>query len=187
MARMRDRLTWAGAAFLALLWATPVVRAQSLGEVAEREKERRAREAQTNRGGDHVISEEELKKHGAKAGKRDSGAGETTSPEEITAGASAGSSASRTEDGDANKDYWRGRLDAARATVEQAEKRAQELEAAASAARGRPDATDYDEALQETEVRKARIAEYEAAKQNLEEARRAYEALEQDARKAGGL
>lgn len=187
METIRDRMTWAGVAFLALLWATPAVRAQSLGEVAERENERRAREAQTDKGDEHVISGEDLKKHRGNTAQGDSVQGETTSSGATAEGASAGSGSSRTEDADANKDYWRGRLDAARATVEQAEKRAQELEAAASAARGRPDATDYDEALQETEVRKAHIAEYEAAKQNLEEARRAYEALEQDARKAGGL
>jgi hypothetical protein len=148
MASMRDGLTWAVAAFLALLWATPVVRAQSLGEIAEREKERRAREAQASKGGDHVISDEDLKKHAGSVAKTDSGAGETTSPGATQVGASAGSSASGREDADSIKAFWRSRLDAARATAEQAEKRAQDLQAAAQAARGRPDATDYDAARQ---------------------------------------
>jgi hypothetical protein len=186
MAKMHDGLSWIGVACLALLWAVPVVRAQTLGEVAAREKERRAREAEKGKASRPVISDEDLKRRSGKTASPAQTEGQTGASASESA-SSSGASDGAAADADANKSYWRSRIEAAKAAADQAEKRAQEAEVEARGARGGPSASDYSQAVAEGAERKSRIDAAEAARRDADAARQALADLENEARSAGGL
>jgi hypothetical protein len=187
MLKMRSGLVWIGAVSLAVLWGAPVVRAQSLGELAEREKERRARSAQEGKKAGRVVSEEDLAKQ--RGGPRDDGepAGGGEQEASSSTASSESTPAAAAEEASAAAEFWRGRIEAAQKTLDEADQRARELETAARAARGAPTATRYEDGLAEAAERQRVREDAEAARSEVEVARRALNEVQDEARRAGGL
>ena len=162
------------------MWVVPVG-AQSLGELAKQEKERRERVGKTSPQPAPSFTEEDLKK------VRESGRPPAEAGEEATAAAGEsreGGSATEAEKSSIDA-YWESRLSTARDDVERARARANELETAARAARGVPTGTTYAEQQADAEQRRQVIADYEAARADLAQAERALADLEGEAKRGG--
>jgi hypothetical protein len=173
-------LAFAAALSGVCMWVVPV-RAQSLGELAKQEKERRERVGKTSPSPAPSFTEEDLKK------VRESGRPATEAGEGATAAAGEsreGGSTAAAEKSSTDA-YWESRLSTARDDVERAKARANELEAAARAARGAPTATTYTEAQEDAARRQQVIADYDAARADLAQAERALADLEREAKRGG--
>jgi hypothetical protein len=187
MLKTRGCLVWMGAACLTALWTAPPVRAQSLGELAEREKARRARSAQESKSAGRVVSDEDLAKR-RRPGTTDAEGTGSDGQEGASAAASGETAATpSSEEPTGTQAYWRDRLETARKAIEEAQQRATELEGAARASRGAPTATRYEDAAAEAAEKQAARQAFEDAKREVEAAQRAYNELEDEARRAGGL
>jgi len=181
----RRRMEWVVAGAVAALCYGPAARAQSLGEVAQQEEERQASEAKSDQSGSAVITNKDLKKYDGKSALRASGDGERRKTVAVpAAGAAAGSRTRAAKDSDSDRAYWAERLDEARTTRDRAEQADKDAQDASRAVREQPDATIYDDALAQSAERKARAAEAQAARRELEQARQAYDEVERQAREA---
>ena len=177
-------MEWVVAGAVAALCYGPAARAQSLGEVAQQEEERQASEAKPDQSGSTVITNKDLKKYDGKSALRVSGARERKTVAAPATGAAARSRTSAAQDSDSDRAYWAERLDEARTTRDRAEQADKDAQDASRAVREQPDATIYDDALAQSAERKARAAEAQAARRELEQARQAYDEVERQAREA---
>ncbi len=160
--------------FCAAAWARGE---ESLGEVAEQEKERRALVEREQRGPARFITLDDL--------LRGRPLDFVESYAEEGPGDGSGGGRPRTDEPSGLELYWQDRLQAAREAVEAASRRAADLEGEALAARGPSPETNYDAALADAAVRKQKIDDYQVARRELAEARRALDNLESEARRAG--
>ena len=172
------------AAVLGLAAAAAVARAQSLGEVAAREQEKKSKKPPT---GARVYTDEDLKK------ARESGSGAVTV---LPAVAGVGTASREDVDGagatarDKEK-YWRGKAAERREAVRKADARVQELETRISALRVdiTPGVNVQDPNRLQTLDRALREAQdaLDAARREAASARQALADLEDEARRAGAL
>src|SRR5438128_1703982 len=172
------------AAVLGLAAAAAVARAQSLGEVAAREQEKKAKKPPS---GARVYTDEDLKK------ARESGSGAVTV---LPAVAGVGTASREDVDGaggtarDKEK-YWRAKAAERRDGVGKADAKVQELESRVSALRVdiNPGVNVQDPNRLQTLDRALREAQdaLEAARREAATARQALADLEDEARRAGAL
>jgi len=172
------------AAVLGLAAAAAVARAQSLGEVAAREQEKKARKPPT---GARVYTDEDLKK------ARESGSGAVTV---LPAVAGVGTASREEVDGASatardKEKYWRGKAAERREAVRKADARVQELETRISALRVdiTPGVNVQAPNRLQTLDRALREAQdaLDAARREAASARQALADLEDEARRAGAL
>ena len=172
------------AVVLALAVAAPLARAQSLGEIAAREQEKKAKKPPST---SRVYTEEDLKK------AREAGSSAVTV---LPAVPGVGTATREEFDRDAasaqNKEkFWRNKAAERREAVRKADARVQELEARVAALR-----TDMNPAADvqdpnrlqniDRQLREAQEA-LQAAQRAAEAARQAVADLEDEARRGGGL
>jgi chromosome segregation ATPase len=158
----------------AVLTAGPVP-AQSLGEVAAREREKRAKQDKPPR----TYTNEDLKKVG-----RPGEAGSSSSP----ATQPAGESPAEASESSSDEARWRQRADDARKVVASAEESARAIQDRIDALRLDRDPTRVMDPFRlqaiEAEIAKA-LEALEAAKAEVARAKQALEALQDEARRAG--
>lgn len=171
-------------AALALAFSAPAARAQSLGEVAAREQEKKARKTPST---GRVYTEEDLKK------AREAGSSAVTV---LPAVPGVGTATREEVDRDAasaqNKEkFWRNKAAERRETLRKAEAKVQELEARISALRTdmNPTVGAQDPNRLQSIDRQLREAQDAllAAQRDAAAARQAVADLEDEARRGGGL
>jgi chromosome segregation ATPase len=178
------------AAVLALLLAAPLLRAQSLGDVAKREDEKKKKKAAKPPATAKVYTEEDLKKaresgSAAVTVLPDRGSSSSTSDDDETA-----SGEGRPGGGRRNERYWRTRAAQLRTAVQRADSRITELESRIAALRNDRNPTNLQDPnrlqTRERDLQRAQV-DLEAARREAEAARKAIADLEDEARRQGAL
>lgn len=145
-----------------------------LVKAAKREKERRAKiEAK------RVLTNQDIEGLGASLGIESTSSGEETTGEEVS-----GEEAQASEDNSTNEEYWRQRRVAADERIAKAEANIEKIQTEINSLGMwmQGESTSQDRPLVESE-RYARIDKLEAAQAELDAARAALEALEEEARR----
>jgi hypothetical protein len=187
------------AAVLALLLAAPLLRAQSLGDVAKREDEKKKKAAKPP-ATVKVYTDEDLKKareSGSAAvtvlpdnPNRDSSSSTSDDDETVSGEGPAVGGQGRPGGGRRNERYWRTKAAQLRAAVQRADNRITDLESRIAALRNDRSPTNLQDPnrlqTRDRDLQRAQV-DLEAARREAEAARKAVADLEDEARRQGAL
>jgi hypothetical protein len=182
--QMRWRALMAAVCGVALA-LPPAVRAQSLGDLAKKEKERRERVAKKNPKGGQTFSDDDLKGRRRDAAPADEGQPAPGASPSSKADSASGSDAKK--DASAEKSYWDSRLQSARDAVKQAEQEVKAAEEAARAASAPASGSGYNDAMAQAQAQRAAQEAVRAARKAQIDAQQALDQMEAEARRAGAL
>ena len=177
------------AALAVLALAAPVGRAQSLGEAAQQEREKRARKRPPT----HVYGNQDLPGRGDSAGGGSPGSDGTEAPDPAASGSQRAvePGAADAAEGTAPTDRklteaeWRFRAAPIRSDLEDAEKRVTQLESEIEQLERQRLALLPLQDLQTTQALDEARRNLEASREARKAARKAWDDLEEDARRAG--
>jgi hypothetical protein len=188
MAKRQLRFLTVMTALIGIFALAVPLRAQSLAELAKKEKERREKVQQKSPGATRTITDDDLKaeRDRARARGTEVDAAEAAGGESAPASEGTGSGTAASEgDRDSTQSYWDERVSTARDDVAQAQARLNEAQAAAQASRGALSSSTYDDAADEAAARKQVQDDYETAKQELATAQRTLADVEREAQRSG--